>query len=63
MRQPVVELSDCILCGICTEVCAAVFSLSTAGYIQVAHLPVYPQEDVDEAIKNCPVDCIYWEEA
>jgi ferredoxin len=28
----------------------------------VADLPVYPESEVDEAIKNCPEDCICWEE-
>jgi ferredoxin len=25
-------------------------------------MDVYPESDVDEAIKNCPKDCIGWEE-
>ena len=33
-----------------------------SGYIQVADLDVYPQDEVQEAIKYCPEDCIYWEE-
>jgi len=60
MRIPVVELGDCILCGICIEVAPSVFRLSSAGYIEVSELPAYPEEEVDEAIKNCPSDCISW---
>jgi ferredoxin len=33
-----------------------------AGYIQVNELDVYPEAEVDEAIKYCPEDCISWEE-
>ena len=62
MRVPVVELSDCSLCGVCAEVAPSVFRISDAGYIVVADLPVYPEAGVEEAIKNCPEDCIYWEE-
>jgi len=60
MKTPVVELGDCILCGICIEVAPSVFKLSSAGYIEVSELPVYPEGEVDEAIKNCPSDCISW---
>jgi len=60
MKTPVVELGDCILCGICIEVAQSVFKLSSAGYIEVSELPVYPEGEVDEAIKNCPSDCISW---
>ncbi len=62
MKIPVVELSDCILCGVCEEVCPAVFRISEAGYVEVIDLSAYPEADVDEAIKNCPKDCIQWQE-
>ncbi|MBU1181683.1 MAG: ferredoxin [Pseudomonadota bacterium] len=60
MKTPVVELGDCILCGICIEVSPSVFKLSSAGYIEVSELLSYTEMDVDEAIKNCPADCISW---
>ena len=62
MKIPVVELSDCILCEVCVEVCPSVFRLNDTGYIDVADLLSYPESEVEEAIKNCPVDCIYWDE-
>jgi ferredoxin len=61
MKRPAVELSKCILCDVCTEVCPAVFRLSDAGYIDVEDMESYPEIEVEEAIKNCPADCIYWE--
>ena len=60
MRQPVVELSDCILCEVCSGVCPEVFSITEVGYIEVADLSEYPEEEVVEAINNCPSSCIYW---
>lgn len=60
MKVPVVELSDCIECGICTELWPEVFRMNEAGYVEVIEMPKYPQAAVDEAIKNCPADCIYW---
>ena len=62
VKIPVVELSQCNLCEICVEVCPVVFKLNEAGYIEVAELSMYPSTEVDEAIKNCPEDCIYWAE-
>ncbi|MDX9820200.1 MAG: ferredoxin [Desulfococcus multivorans] len=61
MRIPVVELSDCILCGVCAAVCPSVFHLSDLGYVAVADLARYPEDAVNEAIKNCPAQCIAWE--
>ncbi|MDY6904601.1 MAG: ferredoxin [Thermodesulfobacteriota bacterium] len=61
MKHPVIELSECILCEVCTDVCPVVFQLNDAGYIEVADLDKYPVDDVDEAMKNCPASCIHWE--
>jgi ferredoxin len=35
--------------------------MNEAGYIEVVELPAYPETEVDDAIKYCPEDCIYWE--
>lgn len=60
MKAPIVELSDCIVCGVCVETCPLVFQLNDTGYIEVIDLAVYPESEVNDAIKYCPVDCIYW---
>ncbi|MFP4446604.1 MAG: ferredoxin [Desulfosudaceae bacterium] len=62
MKYPVIELSDCIRCEICCDLCPEVFTVNDAGYVAVADLPAYPEAAVNEAVKNCPVRCIYWEE-
>ena len=64
MKIPIVELSDCIVCGVCVEACPEVFRLNNAGYIEVIDLDLdeYPKAEVNEALKNCPADCIYWQE-
>jgi ferredoxin len=61
MKRPVVELSDCILCQACVDLCPSVFRMNDAGYIEVADLPSYPEAEVDEAVKYCPAHCIFWE--
>ncbi len=64
MRQPVVDLGACTLCEGCIAICPEVFRLNDAGgYLEVVEMDEYPEEDVNEAIKNCPEDCIYWEDA
>ena len=60
MKKPIVELSDCVLCEVCLESCPAVFKLNDAGFIEVADLSEYPEDEVDEVIKYCPADCIRW---
>jgi ferredoxin len=48
------------MCGICVESCPAVFRLNEAGYIEVRDLKSFPEQEVNEAIKHCPTDCIQW---
>jgi ferredoxin len=62
MRIPLVDIGECSLCGGCIEICPAVFLMNDMGYIEVAELDAYPEREVEEAMKYCPEDCIYWEE-
>ncbi len=61
-RVPVVDIGLCSLCGICIEICPMVFRLNGAGYVEVTELTCYPDFEVEEAIKYCPEDCIWWED-
>ena len=36
--------------------------MTDAGFVEVADLSDYPEDEVNEAIKNCPADCIGWED-
>ena len=62
MKRPVVELSDCIRCEVCRECCPKVFRMNDSGFVEVEDLLDYTEEEVNEAIKNCPADCIHWED-
>jgi len=62
MKMPFVDMAACTLCGGCIEVCPQVFSENEFGHIEVADLDAYPEDQVNEAIKYCPEDCIIWEE-
>ena len=61
-RIPVIDLSRCSECRGCVEVAPEVFRYNDdTGLMEVVELSDYPQDKVDEAIKNCPEDCIFWE--
>jgi ferredoxin len=62
MRIPIVELSECVFCGVCEEVAPTVFRISDAGFVVVIDLPRYPEIEIEEARRGCPTDCIYWVE-
>ena len=47
MKFPEIDLSECILCEICVDVCPSVFKMSDAGYIEVADLSEYPPDEVE----------------
>ena len=62
-KYPVVDIGKCTLCGGCVSVAPTVFRYNEClNFIEVKEHVVYPQKEVDEAIKNCPVDCIEWVE-
>ena len=61
MKTPAIDLSDCILCEICTELAPHAFKINEAGFVEGIILDDYSDDDIHEAIKNCPKDCIIWE--
>ncbi len=61
-KVPVVDISKCLDCGGCLEVCPMVFWRNEMGYVEVADLPQYSQAAIQEVINICPADCIVWEE-
>jgi len=63
MKVPSVDTHCCSRCEACIAVCPEVFRFNEAtSLIEVAELDCYPEGCVDEAIKDCPDDCIVWEE-
>ncbi len=61
-RAPVLDLSECVDCDACLELCPDVFKRNEAGYIEVASLSSYPEACIEEAINCCRSGCIRWEE-
>ena len=61
VRTPVVDMAECTDCEACLEACPEVFRKNEAGYIEVIDLDEYPEEGVEEAIRNCCAGSISWE--
>ncbi len=61
MNIPVVDISACIRCEICVELAPQAFGMNDAGFVEVFPLDDYSDEQIHEAVKNCPKDCIVWE--
>ena len=61
LKKPVVDIGQCTLCEGCLDMAPSVFQMNDVGYIEVADLDVYPEDEVNDAIKYCPEDCIGWE--
>ncbi len=61
MKTPVIDLECCILCEICIELAPHAFQINNAGYIETLALDDYSDEDIHEAIINCPKVCIFWD--
>jgi ferredoxin len=62
MKRPSIDMGSCILCEICVELAPHAFEINDSGFVQVLPLDDYQDEQVLEAVKNCPKDCIFWEE-
>jgi ferredoxin len=60
-KVPQIDLSRCVDCEACIEVCPEVFQRNEAGYIEVAEVTDCSEELIWEAIACCPRDCIEWE--
>lgn len=62
-RILIIDLGRCSDCRGCIEIAPDVFRYNEAtGCMEVIDLGHYSRETVWEAIKNCPKDCIYWED-
>ncbi len=61
-KIPTLDMSECVDCEACITLCPEVFRRNDAGYIEVVDLKEYPEDRVQEAIADCPADCIAWAE-
>ena len=60
MKIPEIDLSECVDCEACLDLSPTVFRKNDAGYIETIELAEYPEEEINEIIKNCPAQCVTW---
>ena len=60
LKRPEIDMSECVLCDICIELCPYAFNKNQSGYIEVVDRDDYPEEDIDDIIKSCRGKCIEW---
>jgi len=61
-KFPSIDLGRCTECKGCIEIAPTVFCYNpSTGMMEVIEQEEYPEDLVNEAIKNCPEDCISWE--
>ncbi len=69
-RIPVVDQDACIGCETCTQICPEVFRMEEPEgdggpheHKSVVYNPFgAPEGKIEEAMDNCPVACIHWQE-
>ena len=61
--QHINDHERCIGCGTCEEICPAVFKLNDeTGKAEVINPKGASEDQIQEAVDACPVECIHWEE-
>jgi len=62
-RIPVIVVEECIACGNCEQICPEVFRLNgSLGHSEVINPHGAPKEKIQEAMDQCQVQCIHWQE-
>ena len=62
-RVPKIDTDECIACGNCEAVCPEVFRLNeNLGHSEVINPQGAPEEKIQDAIDQCPAQCIHWAE-
>lgn len=64
MSQKVsIETEECIGCQTCVEICPEVFGFNEDEEKAYVIKPMGgPEDEIQEAVDSCPVECILWEE-
>ena len=62
-RIPKIDEDECIACGNCEAVCPEVFRLNeNLGHSEVINPQGASEEKIQEAMDQCPAQCIHWVE-
>ncbi len=58
-RQAYVHQEDCVGCELCTKICTA-FQIGSNGKAEFLAKPNVAENEIQDAINNCPAQCITW---
>lgn len=59
MAKVIIDEAECVGCESCVEICPEVFGFDeNAEKANVINAEGGPEEEIQEAIDSCPVDCI-----
>lgn len=61
-RIPEVDRATCIGCGLCIETAPHTFALDVERVAMVVNPGGDPEESLQEAIDDCPVAAIFWQD-
>lgn len=60
-KKPYVDTSICISCEMCVNMVPNVFRMAEDGLAEVYDPAGASEGEIQDAIDNCPVNCIHWE--
>jgi len=62
-KKVIIVEEECIGCETCVELCPEVFAFDEEiEKARVIKETGGPEDEIQEAIDSCPVECIHWEE-
>lgn len=61
-RNVYVDQDECISCGACVDTCPDVFRMNDDNLAEVYNPNGASEDEIQEAIDSCPVECIHWED-
>ena len=61
-RRPYVDPDMCTGCELCVDTCPDVFEMNDEGVAEVYDRDGADEDEIQEAIDNCPVEAISWKD-